>query len=165
MTNNNNNILTSKDYLEFVAKAHRINFERDPKPCQYMGPVDMLLREGKEFQTGPNTFLGYGLTKQCYRNALELAILKPDLYTYVEGYAINLLPVLHAWCIDKDGVVVEPTPNWEKGYSYFGIPFQTSYAKKMILHMGTGCVDSWEVGYPLCSGAHKPEEAFAVFSR
>src|ERR1039458_4976335 len=47
-----------------------------------------------------------GVPRQCFRNAVRLALRKPRFYTYVEGYAINTWvaehPVAHAWCVDPD---------------------------------------------------------------
>lgn len=50
-----------------------------------------------------------GRLKECFRNAYRKAIDHPEL-TYVEGYAtVNGLPVHHAWLLDPDGNVQDPT--------------------------------------------------------
>ena len=56
-------------------------------------------------------------------NAATLALRKPDIYMYVEGYAVNrwiaMHTVAHAWCINSDNFVVDPT--WDEGTDYFGV--------------------------------------------
>lgn len=37
----------------------------------------------------------------------------------------------HAWCVDKHGVVIDPT--WRDGNDYFGIPFDQSFAVNHML--------------------------------
>lgn len=70
-----------------------------------------------------------GPMKECYRNAAELAIWNKDM-TYVEGWAHSgLIAVEHAWCVDKQGKVVDPT--WPdvrgKGFEFLGVPLSTEY--------------------------------------
>lgn len=51
------------------------------------------------------------IPKECFRNALLLAMSRPDL-NYAEGFVLSTdLPILihHAWCVDLAGLVVEPT--------------------------------------------------------
>ncbi|MEI6623515.1 MAG: hypothetical protein WCP28_16595 [Actinomycetes bacterium] len=48
-------------------------------------------------------------TKQCFENAYDLACDDPA-QTYVEGLAcLTTSVVVHAWCIDQGGLVVDPT--------------------------------------------------------
>ena len=58
----------------------------------------------------------------CYTNCLQLAVI--EKLVYVEGNAIIAgtgVDVAHAWCLDTDGRVVDPT--WEvPGDAYFGVP-------------------------------------------
>ena len=55
--------------------------------------------------------------------------------TYVEGFvAIHGVPIEHAWCVDANGVVVDPTiENVNQVVAYYGVPFKTEYLKRAIL--------------------------------
>jgi hypothetical protein len=96
-----------------------------------------------------------GVIKECYSNAGQLALFNRDL-TYVEGYAYGaVIPVLHAWCVNSNGEVIDNT--WQSGQAYFGIPFQTKYLIKSLSKYQTyGLIDKWEVGYPILK--EKPEK-------
>jgi hypothetical protein len=56
-----------------------------------------------------------GKRHSCYANAFRLARKRNDL-RYVEGYATvresRTWLYGHAWCIDDEGRVVDPTPGW-----------------------------------------------------
>lgn len=65
-----------------------------------------------------------GVERYCFMNAARLALWDREL-TYVEGYGSSEIvlgfPMLHAWCIDTRGRVVDPT--WTDPTSvYIGIP-------------------------------------------
>lgn len=95
---------------------------------------DFMLKFGKDFPIGPDTFSGpRGTPKECYRNAAMLAIEDPTL-TYVEGKVAAIIPIDHAWCVDADGVVVDPTLNNDDGRvtGYYGVAFPTPYLKRAI---------------------------------
>lgn len=83
--------------------------------------------------------------KMCYVNAYLLADRHPERFSYVEGYAIAIIPVQHAWCMDRQGHVIDPTPHWGKGKDYFGIEFSlpTLHAIQRITH-GYGALAHWE---------------------
>jgi hypothetical protein len=59
---------------------------------------------------------------QCYYNAMVMAVNHPERWTYCEGYAVLEtlgVPMEHAWCLDSNGNVVDPT--WEGAADYFGV--------------------------------------------
>jgi hypothetical protein len=90
-----------------------------------------LLEEGRDYPTGPETYAGPRAKAQaCFTNATELALTKRGL-TYVEGkIACHGVPIDHAWCIDTNGVVVDPTiTDNHDGHvgEYFGVPFRLAY--------------------------------------
>ena len=58
--------------------------------------------------------------RACFQNARAAA--KRYGWQYVEGMANYIIPVHHAWCVDKQGNVKEVT--WENaGNLYFGVVF------------------------------------------
>ena len=79
-----------------------------------------------------------GKTKECYRNAAQLAMDYPDKYTYAEGFSTSFgIPMSHAWTVDnKTGKVVDPTWSAKNkltpGLSYYGIAFSNSYLLETI---------------------------------
>jgi len=110
---------------------------------------DFLLAHGHEYPTGPNTYAGpRGEAKACYMNATHLAIMDTHM-TYCEGKATVFgVPLDHAWCIDPDGVVVDPTfePVMLNGATreaeYFGVPLRTDYVLRACkLNRIYGCLD------------------------
>lgn len=66
---------------------------------------------------------------------------RPDL-VYVEGYAAGIIPVLHAWCVDSDGKVVDPTWDDGIGTEYFGVPFNRAFVMTAVVDKGSyGLID------------------------
>lgn len=72
----------------------------------------------------------YGRAKECFTNAFNLAVHdESSRFTYVEGYAYTpgVMACTHAWVIDADGNVIDPTwrdggyecPFCEEGTIYF----------------------------------------------
>ena len=66
-----------------------------------------------------------GEMKMCFRNAFYAAEKHPNELTYVEGYAMAPpgLPFEHAWVVDNDGKVIDPTWPDGRGYDYWGVEF------------------------------------------
>lgn len=96
----------------------------------------LLAEHGKVYtETKPAEKLGP--MKQCYTNAYHGAMDNDDL-TYVEGLASTKslpgFPVEHAWNVNKQGQVIDPT--WNDGSAYFGIPFKTDYIQKVAVRSG-----------------------------
>jgi hypothetical protein len=82
----------------------------------------MLLALGHSFtaQALPPT-VERGTVGQCFANAGLLAVDNPEL-TYVEGLAdCGFLPTAHAWCVDREGRVIDPTWRDCATAAYFGI--------------------------------------------
>lgn len=69
----------------------------------------------------------------CFRAAGRLAMDNPN-YIYVEGYASNIIPVHHAWCVHKDNPDVAIDLVWRKPQfcRYFGLPIQTEFLNRAI---------------------------------
>jgi len=113
-----------------------------------------FLKEQSRAFTHVRHTLHKGQPKHCFYNAYRLAAASryQSRYTYVEGYAARLIPVHHAWVIDRDGNVIDPTWNGQ-GTAYFGIPFRTPY----IVRHGSGPAGGYSVlayNADLLSGNH-----------
>jgi hypothetical protein len=66
-----------------------------------------------------------GWPKMCFANAAKLARRSRGKLTYVEGYAIHSdlgLHMHHAWTIDSEGRVVDPTWADPETGVYVGVP-------------------------------------------
>ena len=112
-------------------------------------PNDFLLKYGRDYPVGPDTYKGpRGEQHACFMNATHLAVNDRRL-TYVEGYvAICGVPIEHAWCIDADGVVVDPTiVDTGQVNGYYGAPLLTEYVKKACKTNGVyGVLDYFYAG-------------------
>lgn len=117
------------------------------KMCQLGGkdaPVSyrFLAMFGKEFEPKQDMHLtGRGLKQQCYRNSENVCTFQDsvaDLYSYAEGYALKpgLIPLAHAWVVDKtDGKAIDPT--WkEPGCEYFGVRFDPEWVNELTIKNG-----------------------------
>jgi hypothetical protein len=104
---------------------------------------DFLLAHGVGYLPGPNTFVGPRLEQHnCFGNALHVAI--DGDFTYVEGKVfVHGCPLDHAWCIDGDGNVIDPTTEGKGINGYFGVPLKTDYVKKAVLKNGVYGVLDW----------------------
>lgn len=100
-----------------------------PEDFKYGSYYELILREGKQYAS-PKRARPYGSgirkrkDRECYNNSVEVSV-QYDL-TYVEGiaYRPGLIPVEHAWCVDADDNVIDPT--WSKpGSAYIGVPMDT----------------------------------------
>jgi hypothetical protein len=106
--------------------------------------VKFKLQNARDYAIGPHSYsLPRGEPKQCYMNATHLALELPHL-TYVEGNISMMgIPIEHAWCVDEEGAVVDPTiapglkdGSFDRVSDYFGIPFRTDYVRKASLRNG-----------------------------
>lgn len=105
-----------------------------------------LLEHGQEWEAAPlPAEVEQGEPKMCYVNAYRLAAHNPGRFFYVEGYATAMIPTEHAWCVDRQGRVIDCTPHWEKGRDYFGVKFNIStlHAIQRITK-GYGALAHWE---------------------
>ena len=98
------------------------------EPMSYCKAVySLMLRHGRAWYIGERTFAGRrARSKQCYMNSYTLADEKPGMI-YVEGWCWIEYLFEHAWCIDPDGQVIDPTLREADGY--YGIPFRWEYVR------------------------------------
>jgi hypothetical protein len=124
-----------REYLEFVV-SHQ-GAERQAKSADAF-----ILKHGRAMPMDAESFVGGGTPQQCYENA-ALAVLADDDLTYVEGYvSVHGVPIAHAWAINAEGVVRDPTfapegiggkPRTSFVKGYFGVPIQTAFLEKTLL--------------------------------
>jgi GNAT superfamily N-acetyltransferase/2'-5' RNA ligase len=80
-----------------------------------------------------------GEMQMCFKNAMELAMAVDDL-TYVEGFGMSdvgggtLFPTHHAWCVDAEGNVLDPT--WPDGVAFYGVPLHTEDVVEAVMDQG-----------------------------
>lgn len=101
-------------WCESIIAAHKLAKDKlGEKGTTILGSSateEVLLERGRFYEwRGTPEGLTYGRAKECYTNATHLAALDKRL-TYVEGVAFHgILPCGHAWCVDADGRVHDPT--------------------------------------------------------
>jgi len=147
----------SADIIEYLEMWNGLVPPRADAP--YRSVADAILQHGRAWPRINDGAWPRGEMKQCFANSQRLAMTHPEL-TYVEGYALNIIPVHHGWCVDADGAVVDVT--WERRDTnrYFGVPILSRYIRKLTLATGvwTAVFDNWESKppQPILSGRHKP---------
>ena len=125
----------------------KIHHNRDWK---YGGFEELVLDCGVETSFAPlPKNIKRGLPKSCYYNCFQL--LREDLnLTYSEGYALDLellLPLIHAWLVNKDGEVIDPTWN-NCNAAYLGIPFNTQWFINLLWsRQSEDCLAVFESNY------------------
>lgn len=102
-----------------------------------VGDFYLLLGHTFEAQALPEGF-ARGEPRACYRNAAQLVFANPHL-TYCEGYAMpsGLIPVHHAWCVARDGRVIDPTWPHCAQAEYFGIALSATWLMGKLATDGT----------------------------
>lgn len=115
-----------------------------------------ILEHGREWQSQALPHgIRAGEMRRCYQNAQRLAF-RSDRFTYVEGYACSgslsiWLPVQHAWVVDAEGRVIDPTWRDPSRSAYFGIPFNTDYVRRTVAECRQPCamidnhLNKWEL--------------------
>jgi hypothetical protein len=123
--------------------------------------ASFLLEHGKKFEVTDQSFPRLGAFKECFMNSAKLAMEDSSL-AYCEGYADGVIPVHHAWCVDKAGRVVDPT--WESGQHYFGIKFQLDYVLQVTEDTGywASVLDNYHQHWPLLTGKDPIAKALAA---
>lgn len=116
--------------------------------AKYASLEAFILAEGRSYTPAfrPKS-VRRGVAGDCYGNAFLLAtnrrcrlqrmVGQRPPFAYVEGYgAMGGQPILHAWCVTPDGVVVDPT--WENTdfCAYIGIEIPWEALADNVLRVG-----------------------------
>ena len=124
---------TQKDLSGFLRMVASVQ-EESHLPDNMTAPARFVLNEGKQFLFDAQTYAGKrGRAHECYANAGRLALSNPTK-TYVEGYVVvHGIPIEHAWVVDEEGKVQDPTITGPKGIGgYFGVPIKREYLNRQI---------------------------------
>lgn len=128
---------------------------REQQGFVYSCVEDFLLRHGREFEPSPfpKRYSRGGLS-QCFHNSRVLVSRAKGNLRYVEGYAMTkevCIPLHHAWCVDKQDHVVDPT--WAREgqtpIGYFGVVFPIELVYKVQNKDNLSVLHDWVNGYPL----------------
>jgi hypothetical protein len=154
---------TTRRFLESWADAFNRQALAGGQFATYTSEADFILKNGRPYEAAAlPRGIRMGRPRECFRNAATLALRKPNLYTYVEGYAVNrwiaMHTVAHAWCVGSDNYAVDPT--WDEGTEYFGVAFRHDYLRRVLKsRRDYGLIDNPEMDFPLVTGAHRADEA------
>jgi len=103
---------------------------------QAFGPSTAVFRHGKPFKPSldRSPWLKHGKPRECFNNATAFAAVRDDVF-YAEGYAVGpelVMPVHHAWLVNLNGRVIDPTWIDIGDHAYFGIAFDRSFIVKQL---------------------------------
>jgi hypothetical protein len=102
-----------------------------------------VLEHGREWNSAVFDLpFGKGPPRACYHNSQAMLFSdmrrrRPVGFVYVEGYACSAavgFPFVteHAWLVDTDGNVVDPTWDDPQHSAYFGVPFRQEYVRAVV---------------------------------
>ena len=114
------------DYLDFVGNTFPYSLERVVRHHgqSFIPPTSPLPKE-----------ISRGKVGLCFMNAYYACVYHDGL-VYVEGFAVSVIPTRHAWCLDRDGNVIEVTWN-PPGLEYFGVVFDLHFVEEVMLEKKT----------------------------
>lgn len=125
-------------HLEAMATFMRA-LSNPGKPLPYAGMEDFVLREGRDMDLTPtDPQLEMGTAKECFANATHY-MLQNQGCVYAEGYVISpKLPIAihHAWVLNPEGLVLDPTLEWREGAAYMGVSFTRKDLLRRITKSG-----------------------------
>lgn len=157
------NTLRGRRGLEIDAPSQANSARRDQ--WKYLCIEEFLLKEGQPFISPDSSELPddvpRGVVKECFKNCMDAVVFSSHRdqtdYLYCEGYALGIIPTIHAWLVTPDGQVVDPT--WpEPGTEYFGVAFKRKFAQRQTLKQECyGLLDAWTSEWPLLKGIDSEE--------
>ncbi|MBB3979573.1 hypothetical protein GGQ64_004817 [Rhizobium azooxidifex] len=107
---------------------------------QAFGPSTVVLKHGRAFKPSVDRtpWLKRGKPRDCFNNATAYAAVRDDVL-YAEGYAVGpelVMPVQHAWLVDLNGRVIDPTWIDVDNHAYFGIAFDRRFLVEQLAENG-----------------------------
>lgn len=141
------------DYLETVnALMLAMTGRNRPADWCYNSMEDFLLRHGRFWTPRPlPSHIPQMTPKMCFENSFKLASRRKSL-RYVEGIAVGVIPMHHAWCADEDGNVIDPTwasTQTELGDAYFGVAFDINTVRNIRHRECLAVLNNWKTGYKI----------------
>lgn len=121
------------NYLRSMDWLRRTNGMGDPS-WRFSSVEALILHYGKFYTPAPLPVdVERGMKQECFKNAITGTVWSD--YIYVEGYAYNLIPTLHAWLTDEENLLAYD-PTWDQGKEYFGIAFDSQWASRIMVDTG-----------------------------
>lgn len=138
-------------FLQIGTTAREKFCRRKPPGMAYWSVEDYILKEGRFFapQPLPEGYMQRPM-KACFYNSYRLAACANGALRFCEGYASgSLIPVHHAWCVDREDRVVDPT--WdEPGTAYLGVILDLDQVRDVAKrHDQFSVIDNWMDRWPL----------------
>jgi len=155
---NTNPYSCAEDYVA----THGVAYEQERLTADERAYIREVIRRAGGLRRCP--------IKQCYGNS-QLLLMRDYEHrlTYVEGFALSVIPILHGW-LDLNGKVIDVTlrqdrkaggrlsnrvlGTWRDNREYHGVHFSRKYVLGKILgrnFLGTLIDDYWD-GWPLLTG-------------
>lgn len=145
-----------RSYLQAMIELHR-QIRAGQETLAYSSIEEFVLRAGRFYpwRKRPRKYRK-DPSGQCFRNAQILASRRSDL-TYCEGFGASVIPLLHAWCIDRKGEVIDST--WNGSGGYWGVTIATKYVMRRMVETQKhiSLIDDWSDGWPLLTGLSEDE--------
>lgn len=138
--------------------TNMVNLVKVGSEFKYNTREELIKKEGMFFETQkyPKELkFQRGEKKVCFRNSYILSVSAGLIYT--EGFGISEklpIPIFHAWCIDKEGKVVDPTWDDQEDILYMGIPMNPVYVDNKIkrVKLDYGIIDNPTERFPILRG-------------
>jgi hypothetical protein len=146
------NALANAELLEYLTRiAEFRKFAKTPEHFKYRSIEEFLIAHGTTFT--PTALLPSIRPMplgQCFENAYRLAT-RTSAFHYVEGYAMGIIPMHHAWVIDQDGNAYDPT--WASGATglgsaYIGVELNLAAVRAARRQGCLSALENWRDGYP-----------------
>ncbi len=133
MTDSEVGRIAIRTFLEMMASLENVD----------RGHARLLLARGRHFiPMGLPSNYRRGIAKQCFANSQRI-VMRSFAKTgmggirYAEGYACSgklsvSLPIHHAWIVDENGQVIDPTWECPETSVYFGVTFETGFLRERL---------------------------------